>query len=123
MDIYDVKVCKFFSIEKKENYERVYCLKRSEFVTHYCMIDFSRLLATDIFTGEQFHILQKNIAGQILESEKVELGKNYAAYFEYLDFKKISGLELWKIKLACLKIQLLGSNPKIINNKQNIIKR
>ena len=52
MNIYDVKVCKFISADKKENYENVCCLKRNGFVTHYCMVDFSNFTATDIFTFE-----------------------------------------------------------------------
>lgn len=125
MNIYDVKVCKFVSIEKKENYESVCCLKRSELETHYCVIDFIHMLATDIYTGEQFSVLQKNMAGQILASEKVELGKNYALYFEYLNLNKLSIRELLKVKLACLRMTLLEkfSGKRSISQKQNVIKR
>jgi len=122
VNIYEVKVCKFISEERCGN---VYRLNRSDFVTHRCIIDFVRLLATDIFTGEQFCMLQRNAAGQILKSETVELNKNYAAYFTQLNLQELSTLELWKIKLACLKMNLLGkiSIKSHGEQKQNIMKR
>ena len=122
MNIYDVKVCKFISVSIDKN---IFRLNRNEFVTHYCVVDFNRFLATDVFTNEQFRVLAKNENGQILASEKVELNQNYAIYINSLDLNKLSRMELWKLKLAYFKFTLLRKKPTIDSKKpkQNITKR
>ena len=125
MNIYEVKVCKFISMERKENSEGIYLLRRSDYVAHYCVVDFSNLMATDVYTYEQFRILQRNEEGRILGTENVELNQNYAVYFEKLNLDKLSSWELWRLKFACFKLNLLGmkNTKNLVKQKQNIIKR
>jgi len=122
MDIYDVKVCKFIS---KEQHGNVWRLNRSDFITHYCVVDFDNLIARDIFSGEQFRVLRKMEDGKIYDMEKVELNCDYALYLNLLELSQLSKCELFKVKLACLKSDLLTKffkkGPEF--QKQNVIKR
>lgn len=122
MDVYEVKVCKFTSVERLGEVSR---LHRGEFTTHYCVVDFDKFLAIDIFTKEQFKFLQRNERTQILASENVELYKNYALYFQKLDLTKLSEKELRKIKLAYFRFGLLSKNLLTNSKKQfqKMIKR
>lgn len=122
MNIYEVKVCEFHSIEPAGSVSK---LHRGEFVTHYCVVDFSNFLAVDIFTEQQYQILQRNEQAQILSSEKVELYKEYALYFQKLDQTKLSEKELKKIKLAYLKFDYRNKKKSLKLKKQfqKVIKR
>lgn len=121
-NIYDVKVCNFNSMEMHGNVCR---LNYEKIETHYCVVDFDKSLAIDIFTNEQFHILSKNGLNQIKETEEVELNKNYATYVSLLDYSRLTKEQQRKLKWAYFKFNLLRQT-RIIGlekGKQNVIKR
>lgn len=120
MNIYDVKVCKFISIDRADS---SYILKRSDYETHYCVIDFESFTAIDLFSGEQFRILKKNVDGKILGSEKVELNQEYAIYVNNVDFAQLTWWFAYRLKFSYLRMQLLKTKSNRAHNKQKQKKR
>lgn len=119
MDIYNVTVCKFSSVEPHGNIHR---LITEQYDNYYCVVDFENSIATNIFTGEQFYILKKNNKNRILGSEKdkIVLNQNYGITVNKINLKTLPIREQIKLALGYLKFSIVKNKEK---QSQKVIKR
>ena len=117
MDIYGIDTCKFTD---KEFHDFGCRLIRTEYVEWYCLIDFDKSIATNLFTGEQVYIISQDNKNRILKSEfnKIEMYTNYGLNVRKINLKSLSKREQLKITLAYLKYEFLSRVEQKRNKDQ-----
>lgn len=110
MEVYNVVVCKFTSVENHTYEERLIV---DEYIKHLCIVDFENNIATDIKTGDSFYILKRDNQNRILATEQVEINSSeYGVKVEPFYLRGLSKKEQLKLRLDYLKIKYLKNDDK-----------